>query len=59
MPIVLVVTTQHVLVLDPRTLGVKYRIAVKDIYKISLSPYPDDIAVIHVQQQQVRVLFLN
>jgi myosin I len=40
-------------VLDPRTLGVKYRLAVKDIYKISLSPYPDDIAVIHVQQQQV------
>ncbi|CAG7721716.1 unnamed protein product [Allacma fusca] len=52
-PIVLVVTTNNVLVLDPRTLGVKYRISVKDIYKISLSPYPDDIAVIHVQQQQL------
>lgn len=35
--------------MDQRTLQIKYRIPVNDIYRISLSPYMDDLAIIHVR----------
>ena len=37
------------LIMDQRTMQVKYRIPATDIYRISLSPYFDDIAVFHVR----------
>lgn len=37
------------LLLDQRTLQIKYRIPATEIYRLSLSPYVDDIAVFHVK----------
>lgn len=37
------------LLLDQRTLQIKYRIPASEIYRMSLSPYVDDIAVFHVK----------
>ena len=37
------------LILDQRTMQVKYRVPAGDIYRLSLSPYFDDIAVFHVK----------
>lgn len=37
------------LLLDQRTLQIKYRIPASEIYRMSLSPYLDDIAVFHVK----------
>lgn len=37
------------LVLDQRTLQVKYRVPATEIYRMSLSPYLDDVAVVHVR----------
>ena len=37
------------LVMDQRTMQIKYRIPAADIFKLSLSPYSDDIAVFHVR----------
>lgn len=37
------------LLLDQRTLQVKYRVPASEIYRLSLSPYLDDIAVFHVK----------
>lgn len=34
--------------MDPRTLDIKYRIPASEIYRISLSPFEDNIAVIHI-----------
>ncbi|XP_066963013.1 unconventional myosin-Ia-like [Macrobrachium rosenbergii] len=48
-PILLAVSTNSLLVLDQRTLQVKYRIPALDIQRISLSPYLDDIAVLHIK----------
>nr|XP_045586769.1 unconventional myosin-Ib-like [Procambarus clarkii] len=48
-PILLAVSTNSLLVLDQRTLQVKYRIPALEIQSISLSPYMDDIAVLHVK----------
>ncbi|KAK3851400.1 hypothetical protein Pcinc_041950 [Petrolisthes cinctipes] len=48
-PILLAVSTNSLLVLDQRTLQIKYRIPAMDIQRISLSPYMDDIAVLHVK----------
>ncbi|XP_067131033.1 unconventional myosin-Ib isoform X1 [Centruroides vittatus] len=44
-----VVSTSSMLVMDQRTLQIKYRIPATDIFRISLSPYMDDIAVFHVR----------
>lgn len=44
----LVVSTTGILVLDHRTLDIKYRIAVEEIERISLSPFVDDLVIIHV-----------
>ena len=48
-PILLVISTSSMLILDQRTMQVKYRIPATEIYRISLSPYFDDIAVFHVR----------
>ena len=48
-PILLVISTSSMLIMDQRTMQVKYRIPATDIYRISLSPYFDDIAVFHVR----------
>lgn len=37
------------LIMDQRTMQVKYRIPATEIFKLSLSPYQDDIAVFHVK----------
>lgn len=48
-PILLVVSTRSMLILDQRTLQIKYRVPATEIYKMSLSPYMDDVAVVHVR----------
>lgn len=48
-PILLVLSTSAMLLLDQRTLQIKYRVPATEIYRLSLSPYPDDIAVFHVK----------
>ncbi|KAF2367453.1 Myosin head motor domain [Trinorchestia longiramus] len=48
-PILLAVSTNALLVVDQRTLQLKYRIPASDIARISLSPFMDDIAVVHVK----------
>lgn len=48
-PILLVVSTRSMLILDQRTLQVKYRVPATEIYRMSLSPYLDDVAVFHVR----------
>lgn len=48
-PILLVISTSSMLILDQRTLQIKYRVPASDIYKISLSPYMDDVAVVHIK----------
>lgn len=37
------------LLLDQKTMQIKYRIPASEIYRMSLSPYFDDIAVIHIR----------
>lgn len=37
------------MILDQRTLNIKYRVPAADIVRISLSPFLDDIAVFHVK----------
>lgn len=37
------------LILDQRTLQIKYRVPATEIYRMSLSPYLDDVAVVHVR----------
>ncbi|GBN91233.1 Unconventional myosin-Ib [Araneus ventricosus] len=44
-----VVSTSAMLVMDHRTLQIKYRIPATDIFRISLSPFMDDLAVFHVR----------
>ncbi|XP_047736684.1 unconventional myosin-Ia [Hyalella azteca] len=48
-PILLAVSTNALLVVDQRSLHLKYRIPAADIARISLSPFMDDIAVVHVK----------
>lgn len=48
-PILLVLSTSSLLLLDQRTLQIKYRVPASEIYRMSLSPYLDDIAVFHVK----------
>ncbi|CAM1324369.1 MYO1A (predicted) [Pycnogonum litorale] len=52
-PTLLVVSTSSMLVMDQRTLQIKYRVPASEIFRISLSPFSDDIAVIHVQPTEV------
>lgn len=48
-------STNAVLVLDQRTLQLKYRIPVSEVDQISLSPYNDSLVVFHVKRV---ILFL-
>ncbi|KAF7273349.1 hypothetical protein GWI33_013937 [Rhynchophorus ferrugineus] len=48
-PILLVISTRSMLILDQRTLQVKYRVPATEIYRMSLSPFLDDVAVVHVK----------
>lgn len=48
-PILLVLSTSSMLLLDQRTLQIKYRVPASEIYRMSLSPFLDDIAVFHVK----------
>ena len=43
----LVISTSAMIIMDQRTMQCKYRIPVTQIYRVSLSPYMDDIVVIH------------
>lgn len=45
-------STNAVLVLDQRTLQLKYRIPVSEVDQISLSPYNDSLVVFHVKRQR-------
>ncbi|GIY10789.1 unconventional myosin-Ib [Caerostris darwini] len=47
-----VVSTSAMLVMDQRTLQIKYRIPATDIFRISLSPFVDDLAVFHVRASE-------
>lgn len=49
-------STNAVLVLDQRTLALKYRIPVSEVDQISLSPYNDNLVIFHVKT--VMLLFL-
>ncbi|GAU88919.1 hypothetical protein RvY_01532 [Ramazzottius varieornatus] len=44
-----VVSTKAFLVIDQRTMIIKYRIQANDIARISVSPYQDDIVVVHLK----------
>ncbi|XP_043217178.1 unconventional myosin-Ia-like isoform X2 [Amphibalanus amphitrite] len=48
-PVLFVLSTSSMLILDQRTMQIKYRIPAPEIYRISLSPFLDDIAVFHVR----------
>ncbi|KAG8231561.1 hypothetical protein J437_LFUL011739 [Ladona fulva] len=48
-PILFVLSTSSMLILDQRTLQVKYRVPAAEIYRLSLSPFLDDVAVFHVR----------
>ncbi|BES95755.1 Myosin tail [Nesidiocoris tenuis] len=48
-PILFVLSTSAMLILDQRTLQVKYRVPATEIYRLSLSPFLDDVAVFHVR----------
>ncbi|KAJ8921520.1 hypothetical protein NQ315_003138 [Exocentrus adspersus] len=52
-PILLVISTRSMLVLDQRTLQIKYRVPATEIYRISLSPFLDDVAVVHVRASSI------
>ncbi|XP_030747768.1 unconventional myosin-Ib [Sitophilus oryzae] len=52
-PILLVISTRSMLILDQRTLQVKYRVPASEIYRMSLSPFLDDVAVVHVKASSV------
>ena len=46
--IVLVVTGTSAMILDPKSLSLKYRIDMKHINKVSLSSYGDHLLVLHI-----------
>ncbi|XP_050520500.1 unconventional myosin-Ib isoform X1 [Daktulosphaira vitifoliae] len=48
-PTLLVISTKSMLIMDQRTLQVKYRVPAADIYQLSLSPFLDNVAVFHVK----------
>lgn len=57
----LVISTSSLMILDQRTLDIKYRIPASEIHRISLSPFADNIAVVHihpVSHTTANVLFI-
>ena len=49
-PQLFVISTNAVLVMDQRTLVIKYRIPISEIEQMSLSPYNDKIVVFHLKK---------
>lgn len=43
------ISTNAMLLLDQKTLQIKYRVPATEIYRLSLSPYHDNIAVFHLR----------
>jgi len=43
------------LILDHRTLQVKYRVPAADIYRLSLSPFLDNVAVFHIKSVSFQI----
>ena len=58
-PILFVISTSSMLIMDQRTMQIKYRIPAAEIFKLSLSPYHDDIAVFHVRAVSFFSLFFE
>ena len=56
-PQLFVLSSNSILVLDQRTLVIKYRIPISEIEAMSLSPYSDRIVVFHLKK--VRRFMLN
>ena len=48
-PVLFVLSTSSMMILDQRTLNIKYRVPAADVVRISLSPFMDDIAVFHIK----------
>ncbi|GBP47445.1 Unconventional myosin-Ib [Eumeta japonica] len=48
-PALAVVSTSALLLLEARTLRVKRRVPAPDVYRLSLSPFADDVLVVHVR----------
>ena len=55
-PQLLVLSTNAMLVLDQRTLVIKYRIPVVEVEAMSLSPYSDRIGVFHLKKVLLTIL---
>ncbi|XP_065207437.1 unconventional myosin-Ia [Planococcus citri] len=51
-PMLLVISTSSMMILDQRTLDIKYRIPASEIHRISLSPFADNIAVVHIHASE-------
>ena len=60
-PQLLVLSRNAMLVLDQRTLAIKYRIPVAEVEAISLSPFPDKVAIFHLKKlpEVVSILVLE
>jgi hypothetical protein len=52
-----VLSASAVLILDQRTLAIKYRLPIDELDKVSLSPYSDDLVVFHVKK--VILIFIH
>lgn len=50
----MVISTNSMMIMDQRTLDIKYRIPATEIYRISLSPFEDSIAVVHINSVSLR-----
>ena len=55
-PQLLVMSTNALLVLDQRTMVIKYRIPVTEFVGMSLSPYNDKICIFHLQKVRTTVI---
>ncbi|XP_076456180.1 unconventional myosin-Ib-like isoform X2 [Babylonia areolata] len=52
----MVISSQAILILDPKSLALKYRIPLSLVTKISTSPYSDKLVVFHLQKENGDVL---
>lgn len=53
------ISTKSMLILDHRTLQVKYRVPAEDIYRLSLSPFLDNVAVFHIKSVSIQIKFIQ
>ncbi|CAG9787531.1 unnamed protein product [Diatraea saccharalis] len=56
-PVLCVVSTGALLLLEPRSLRTKRRVPAAHVYRLSLSPYADDLLAVHVRA--VRIHFVT